>query len=70
MFGLKESFPDIIWDGYVSDKIDDPKICIKSDTVEVLNVDQPNKNKNPRVEREPYACSLEPLPSITLTALN
>jgi len=70
MFGLKGAFPDVLWDGYVSDKVGDPKICIGSDAVQVLNVDQPNKNKNPRVEREPFACKLEPLPAITLAALN
>lgn len=68
MFGLTGKFPDVLWDGYVNEKLESPQICIESDKVELINVDQPNKNKNPRVEREPFACKLDPLPAITLNA--
>ena len=68
MFGLKGKFPDVLWDGYANEKLSSPQICIESDKVELINVDQPNKNKNPRVEREPFVCKLVPLPAITLNA--
>jgi len=65
MFGLKGAFPDVLWDGYFNDTLESPQICIE-DGVEVLNADMPGGNKNPRVEREPFACKLDPLPAIEL----
>jgi len=68
MFGLKGSFPDVLWDGYANEDLSNPQICIESAAVEVLNADMPGGNKNPRVEREPFACKLEPLPAIELAS--
>ena len=65
MFGLKGSFPDVLWDGYVNVDIADPKICIDQDGVEILNADMPNKNKNPRVE-DIFKCQLEKLAPVKL----
>ena len=67
MFGLKGNFPDVLWDGYFNEDLDSAQICI-GDKVDVLNADMPGKNKNPRVENEPHACSLDPLPAITLAS--
>jgi len=67
LFGLKGKFPDVLWDGYVNEKLESAQICIQ-DKVDVLNADMPGKNKNPRVENEPHACKLEPLPAISLAS--
>ncbi len=65
MFGLNGRFPDILWDGYVNeDKLVDGKlagdsrICVQNGGVEILNVDGPNGNKNPRIELEGFDCEL------------
>ena len=67
MFGLKGKFPDVLWDGYINEELESAQICIQDD-VEVLNADMPGGNKNPRVEGEPFACKLQPLPAITLAS--
>jgi len=67
MFGLKGKLPDVLWDGYINEELESAQICIQDD-VEVLNADMPGKNKNPRVETEPFACKLEPLPAISLAS--
>lgn len=67
MFGLNGSFPDILWDGYVKGEPAQAKICVQNEAVEVLNVDGPNGNKNIRVERDPFACTLAPLKPVTLS---
>jgi len=67
LFGLKGKFPDVLWDGYVNEKLESAQICIQ-DKVDVLNADMPGKNKNPRVENEPHACQLPPLPAISLAS--
>jgi len=68
LFGLTGHFPDVLWDGYVKGEDKDAKICIQEDDVEVINADLPNGTKNPRVEREPFNCQLNPLPKITLAS--
>jgi len=70
MFGLKGAFPDVLWDGYVNETLQSPQICIENAAVEVLNADMPGGNKNPRVEREPFACKIDPLPAISLAPVN
>ena len=67
MFGLKGKLPDVLWDGYINEDLESAQICIQDD-VEVLNADMPGNNKNPRVETEPFACKLEPLPAISLAS--
>lgn len=66
MFGLNGSFPDVLWDGYVREPGQSLNICIKNPDVEVLNADLQNGAKNPRVERDPFDCQLDPLAPITL----
>jgi len=68
MFGLRGSFPDVLWDGYFNEALESPQICIEDEAVEVLNADMPGGNKNPRVEREPFACKIEVLPAISLAS--
>ncbi|MEM6709687.1 MAG: parallel beta-helix domain-containing protein [Pseudomonadota bacterium] len=68
MFGLTGAFPDVIWDGHVATDEAAARICVADPAVEVLNVDGPNGNKSPRVEREPHACALTTLAPVTLAA--
>lgn len=74
MVGPMGRFPDVLWDGYVdAAKLvdgalpDDKRICIQNGDAKVLNVDQPNGNKNPRIEDTGYDCALTKLPAIKLT---
>lgn len=66
MFGISGRIPDILWDGYANTALEGPNICITEDQVEVLNVDQPNKNADPRLETKVFNCSLAPLKEIKL----
>ena len=72
LFGINGNIPDVLFDGYVDDgKMVDGKlpealrICVTDDGVDVLNVDGPNGNDNPRVESELYRCSLTPCEPIS-----
>jgi parallel beta-helix repeat protein len=65
MFGLNGRLPDVLWDGYVAkDRFVNGKlpadraICIDGAGAGVLNVDGPNKYKNPSTDRSPYKCEL------------
>ena len=67
LFGPTGALPDVLFDGYVDDtKLVDGKmpealrICVSDEGVEVLNIDGPNKNENPRVEGDLYRCKLTP----------
>ena len=74
MFGPMGAIPDVLWDGYV-----DPakmqngalpahlRLCVQNDGAEVLNVDGPNGNKNPRLVTAEQNCAMEKLPAVTLT---
>ena len=65
------SIPDVLWDGYVdpaSSGGDAEVLCVQNGEAQVLNVDGPNGNKNPRiVESGVHDCSFEKLPAIVLT---
>jgi len=72
-FGLNGSFPDILWDGYQdkNKQVDGAlpvglRICVDNIDAEVLNVDGPNKYKDPRVEKAPFECALERLKPVEL----
>lgn len=72
MFGVTGNIPDVLWDGYVdADKMvdgalpDNLRICIDNGDAQMLDVDFPNGNENPRLV-EDTACTLERLPEITL----
>lgn len=74
LFGPSGSIPDVLYDGYFDEaKLvngampDDLRICVTNEDVEVLNVDGPNDNSNPRVESELYRCSLTPRAPVTLS---
>jgi parallel beta-helix repeat protein len=73
MFGLNGRLPDVLWDGYVAkDRLVNGKlpadraICIDGAGAGVLNVDGPNKYKNPSTDRSPYKCELPRLPAIEI----
>jgi parallel beta-helix repeat protein len=67
LFGPTGSLPDVLFDGYVDKgKMVDGKmpdalrICVSDEDVDVLNIDGPNDNADPRVESELYRCKLTP----------
>lgn len=75
MYGLTGHLPDVLWDGYVDQKLmvkgqlpADQRICIQPD-VGVVNVDGPNKYKNPSKDATPFHCELAKLPPVTISQL-
>jgi len=74
MFGIRGSFPDVIWDGYANaDKVDDSgnlkpefAICVDNGNAEVMNVDLENGSDNIVVGAEQHECQLQKLPAISL----
>lgn len=75
MYGLTGHLPDVLWDGYVDEKLmvkgqlpADQRICIQPD-VGVVNVDGPNKYKNPSKDATPFHCELAKLPPVTISQL-
>ncbi|MCW8195205.1 hypothetical protein F6455_10440 [Proteobacteria bacterium 005FR1] len=74
-FGLGESLPDILWDGYVDPNKqvdgktpDHLKICVQNEGAGIINVDAPNGYKNISTDMAPHDCRLEPLPAVNLEA--
>ena len=72
--GPMGSIPDVVWDGYVNEaKLingalpDDQRICVNNGDAQVINVDGPNGNKNPRIADGDHDCTLPLLPAIALT---
>ena len=66
MYGLRGSFPDVLFDGYVNaQRKEGPQICIR-DVSGVINADGPGGYKNPGKDMQAYACTLPPLPAIDL----
>ena len=66
--------PDVLWDGYVDDAKfvdgalpDSLRICVQNDGAQVLNVDGPNGNANPRIADGEHDCAHEKLPAVQLT---
>lgn len=75
MYGLTGHLPDVLWDGYVDNKLmvkgvlpPEHRICIQKDAA-VLNADGPNKYKNPSKEDAPFRCELAKLPPVTIAQL-
>ena len=76
MFGLKGSFPDVLWDGFANaDKLDEngnlmPEyaICVDNGDAEVLNADLGNGSENIVVGDEQHRCAHEKLPAVQLAA--
>lgn len=73
MFGISGHFPDVLWDGFVDNKIlangqypAEQRICVKNGEVEVLNVDGPNKFSNPKVFKDEFHCELPALAAVEL----
>ena len=73
MFGINGHFPDVLWDGYVDNKIlvngqypAEQRICVQNGDVEVLNVDGPNKFSNPKVGKDEFHCELPKLAAVEL----
>jgi len=66
MYGLRGSFPDVLFDGYVNpQRKDGPQICLR-DVSGVLNADGPGGYKNPSKDTKPYDCTLPSLSAIDL----
>jgi len=73
MFGLNGHFPDVIWDGYFDAKTspngklgEGDRICVQNGEAAVLNIDGPNKYKNPRLDANAYRCELPKLEPISI----
>lgn len=74
MFGPVGALPDILWDGYVDEgKMeagalpDVLRLCVENDGAELVNVDGPNGNKNPRIATDEHDCAHDRLPPVVLT---
>ncbi len=66
VYGLRGSFPDVLFDGYVNPKrAEGPQICIRG-VSGVVNADGPGGYKNPSKDMQPYACTLPALPAVDL----
>jgi parallel beta-helix repeat protein len=61
--------PDIVWDGVVNPDrpADVPVLCIDEPAATFVNVDAANGYQSPSTDLAPHACTLEPLPAVTLT---
>jgi len=73
MFGITGALPDILWDGYVNpEKLVDGelpdalRLCVQNGAAEVLNIDGPNDNRNPRLATQDHACAQDRLPPVAL----
>jgi parallel beta-helix repeat protein len=73
MFGDAGNLPDVVWDGIVNkDKFVEGRlpvalsICVDNGATEVLNVDNENKNANPKIDTDAHRCTLDKLPAIAL----
>lgn len=69
LVGPLGTLPDILWDGYINEALEDgdPVICVQNGDAKVVNVDGPNGNKNARIADGEHDCTLEKLPPVTLT---
>lgn len=75
MFGLKGSFPDVLWDGYADDaKLVDGKplpenrICLDNGEAAMINADGPGGYKNPAlVDAREATCELAKLTPVTFS---
>lgn len=72
-FGIRGRIPDVLWDGWVDEsKLVDGalpealRLCVDNGEVEVLNIDEPNGNANPRLVTEEHRCRHAPLPAVEL----
>lgn len=73
MFGADGNLSDVVWDGIVNtDRFVDGRlplelsICVDNGAADLLNVDNANKNANPKVDTAAHHCQLEKLPAIVL----
>jgi parallel beta-helix repeat protein len=73
MFGADGNLSDVVWDGIVnSDRFVEGRlpaelsICVDNGTADLLNVDNANKNANPKIDTAAHRCQLEKLPAIVL----
>jgi parallel beta-helix repeat protein len=72
-FGLRGRIPDVLWDGWVDEgKMLDGalpeglRLCVDNGEVEVLNIDEPGGNSNPRLVTDEHRCRHDPLPAVEL----
>ncbi len=68
MFGLKGRLPDILWDGYINEKLpaDTKRLCVQNGAAQVINADGPGGYKKPNMKQAAYACTLPALPEVKL----
>nr|WP_298121036.1 parallel beta-helix domain-containing protein [uncultured Pseudoxanthomonas sp.] len=71
VYGLRGSFPDVLWDGYFNkDRLVDgrkigPQICLR-DVSGVVNADGPGGYKSPGKDMTSHDCELPRLPAVDL----
>lgn len=68
LYGLRGSFPDVLWDGYYNparSQAPGPQICIR-DVSGVINADGPGGYKKPGKDMKVHGCELPPLPAVDL----
>ena len=72
-FGPMGAIPDVLWDGFVdpAKQVDGAtpaalRVCVDNEGADVVNVDAPNKFKNPEMVTEAVRCSHEKLPAVAL----
>ena len=66
LYGLRGSFPDVLFDGFVNPKRKEgAQICIRG-VSGVINADGPGGFKSPGKDMKPYDCTLPSLPPVDL----
>lgn len=72
-FGIGQSLPDILWDGFANPAksefgrlMGEHAICVQNAGAQVLNVDGPNNNESVTTDPVAYECTHEKLPAIVL----
>ena len=76
LYGVKGSFPDVLWDGFEDDvkKIDGKmpdalRICLDNGDATMINADGPGGYKNPVAKMENVRCTLPRLPAISIAGV-
>jgi len=73
MFGDAGNLPDVVWDGvtdqakFVEGRLPVAlSICVDNGTADIVNVDNANKNANPKIDTDAHRCSIDKLSPIVL----
>jgi parallel beta-helix repeat protein len=72
-FGIRGRIPDVLWDGWVDEEKlvdgvlpEELRLCVDNGEVEILNIDEPGGNQNPRLVTDEHRCRHDPLPPVEL----